>query len=882
MSGGGRYICELTCILPLPPPSSTSCPARRLRGAADAATEDATGTHALGWVFSTALYLSIDAGSSSSVALRGHATSLATHTLLRLCSISTSRGGETASAAAAALHAPLIAALHQLCGILDMPTEPQTQQQLSAPPLSQQPKQSADDSGLAFHRAVPLYTFAAAVCPLPVTEDIAAHNALVSSPRALALPIVWLSGDAANPASSVSAAASSLSSSSSSSPRAGSPESSQMHQQYAGALSFGAAASTSGSGGSSASEVSPAPPPRVVPRLRAVLSSAPLTALTLLAQAAEALFSPPPPPGIAEGVPRKWLWQDPSWLQLWRDRVALTLIWLADGVGPPTVPGQDAAAAAAALQRGRTTGGAVSGSSGAAATNDGVVGLRVPRLPLFTVVLRIALRLFSCSGMRRALAAPLELFVNRVCLSAVSAPARLVQACAVLMSPLAVRTVLGALSEAQLVRDRLLRDYAHTSAVFVDVDAIGGCPTVSPATICRDIAAAAAAAPAAAGAAVGVVDVDTVRTLVDVLHPRSPLMLAAQAAVEALEGLVASTDFVSESVAWFDARLSASDVLRGVVQTCAAAATGQAYVFAVHGQLPVAQAAGGGGEASDKLLALPYPQLLRDRASRCLFRLLHALRLQTVEAVAAAREPGSSVAAQVAALRDCFTRKRILHACARTFNAKPKRGVEALRATGLLDPSLGTTPAAPQTPGVPHVSLASQRALLHAAAAAPPGSTSSASPHHTTAATAAAAVLRSFRGGGGFHPVAIGEFLGSGEDAEDDAKRRAHVAAHVDDFGGSGLVTALRIYLRTFRLPGEAQQVPTRSGKLLLQHATKLTGPPNPRRSTASSTLSRPLPTSPAPKGCFYLRSTRRTSSAFPLSCSTPICTAPTSSPSGA
>jgi hypothetical protein len=38
-------------------------------------------------------------------------------------------------------------------------------------------------------------------------------------------------------------------------------------------------------------------------------------------------------------------------------------------------------------------------------------------------------------------------------------------------------------------------------------------------------------------------------------------------------------------------------------------------------------------------------------------------------------------------------RKRLLQLCARAFNARPRRGVEALRATGLLPPPPPPPPA---------------------------------------------------------------------------------------------------------------------------------------------------------------------------------------------
>jgi len=121
-------------------------------------------------------------------------------------------------------------------------------------------------------------------------------------------------------------------------------------------------------------------------------------------------------------------------------------------------------------------------------------------------------------------------------------------------------------------------------------------------------------------------------------------------------------------------------------------------------------------------------------------------------------------------LRAAVRAKRVLQACARAFNARPKRGIEALRATALLGAGAGGAAAF-------HAAVA-ELLLAHGASA-------------------------------GFDPVAIGEYLGSGEGADDDAKRRAHVHAFMDGAAarGASLIGALRAYLRSFRLPGEAQQI---------------------------------------------------------------------------
>jgi Sec7-like guanine-nucleotide exchange factor len=123
----------------------------------------------------------------------------------------------------------------------------------------------------------------------------------------------------------------------------------------------------------------------------------------------------------------------------------------------------------------------------------------------------------------------------------------------------------------------------------------------------------------------------------------------------------------------------------------------------------------------------------------------------------------------VESLRHQLQQKRLLQSCARAFNAKPKRGIEALKATGILSTS------------------------------------TAASFHH-----AVASVLHVHGASAGFDPVAIGEYLGSGDTPDDDAKRRAHVSVGMEEGQSSvrrSLVGALRHYLRSFRLPGEAQQI---------------------------------------------------------------------------
>lgn len=273
-------------------------------------------------------------------------------------------------------------------------------------------------------------------------------------------------------------------------------------------------------------------------------------------------------------------------------------------------------------------------------------------------------------------------------------------------------------------------------------------------------------------------DSETVRTLVMLLSPGSPLLLCSSAAVVALQSVTSRPNFAPETVLAFDAGERAGvgegaapagqDVLRAIVQVSAlppartlflreranraltprsptsppsfsqalaGLAQGHAHVHTLHGTAEGGptegrSAKGGGGWGNP--LTLPLPEGVRHRAAACLHTLLLSFR---------ADGDGGNVPAdadQLSVLRKSLQAKRVLQMCARTFNAKPKRGVEALRVTALL--GVGTKDAAGPA--------------FH---------------------TAVAELLHTHGASAGFDPVAIGEYLGTGETQDDDIKRRAHV-----------------------------------------------------------------------------------------------------------
>ena len=170
-------------------------------------------------------------------------------------------------------------------------------------------------------------------------------------------------------------------------------------------------------------------------------------------------------------------------------------------------------------------------------------------------------------------------------------------------------------------------------------------------------------------------------------------------------------------------------------QALAGLAQGHAHVHTLHGTAEGGptegrSAKGGGGWGNP--LTLPLPEGVRHRAAACLHTLLLSFR---------ADADGSHVIAdadQLSVLRKSLQAKRVLQMCARTFNAKPKRGVEALRVTALL--GVGAKDAAGPA--------------FH---------------------TAVAELLHTHGASAGFDPVAIGEYLGTGETQDDDIKRRSHV-----------------------------------------------------------------------------------------------------------
>ena len=148
-------------------------------------------------------------------------------------------------------------------------------------------------------------------------------------------------------------------------------------------------------------------------------------------------------------------------------------------------------------------------------------------------------------------------------------------------------------------------------------------------------------------------------------------------------------------------------------------------------------------------MPLPLPEGVRHRAASCLHTLLLSFRDLNVNnnnnsptsasSSSSSAEEGPSEEEYEEAIRNALTSKRNLQSCARAFNAKPKRGVEAMVGSALVPSS----PPAALHWGVAHI------LLCHAAS-------------------------------GGFDPVAIGEYLGGGDTPDDDAKRRAHVNAFME------------------------------------------------------------------------------------------------------
>ena len=488
---------------------------------------------------------------------------------------------------------------------------------------------------------------------------------------------------------------------------------------------------------------SPRPSTELV-RLRSVASGTPAFALGLVGDALCVLCV-----NGGDGSAGT-LWGETAWVRLLRDRLCLALLWICDGVGA------------------RGGGGGLAGPS-PTATSRGAVSMQLARLPLLSGGLRCIVAIAGSPCLRSSLAAPLELLYQRVIVHALSAPAKLAQACAVLMGAPAMRIIMRCMVTAQASRDSLARSLAASSGLSIVAEQWDQLPAqlTPPAVVKTIVASLASGLPGAE------VDTETVRTLVTLLSPRSPLLSSAALALDALHAITIAHDglFVAECFARYDATLAGSDVLRAVVQSCAGLALSHAHVHAVHGALQMASASPEGGgppPPAGKPLLLPIPEPMQRRAGEVLVTLLSGL----TDTPSSLKLP--ETCAWVPHLRDVMRRKRLLQSCARTFNAKPKRGVEALRLSGVLDGE-----------GEGGDGSSAQAAQL----------------------SATVSVLHSYGASGGFSPVAVGEWLGLGTEAEDDAKRRAHVNGALANMAGQPLVSALRIYLRSFRLPGEAQQI---------------------------------------------------------------------------
>jgi Sec7-like guanine-nucleotide exchange factor len=451
----------------------------------------------------------------------------------------------------------------------------------------------------------------------------------------------------------------------------------------------------------------------------------------------------------SEHVPLENRWyQSSHWQSLIRDRLCLLLIWAGDGVSSEKV----------GKSSWRSLAGGMSSSS-----SNGAVNLQLPRLPVFFIVLEIIATLYAFDNLRATLSGVFEIIIMRVLQRALSLPARLVIGISALIGGQAMRVILAILVDAQHQRDAIATSMSESSGVHIEPEALEQMPShLSTSNLAKRINAALAHRLPNSS-----VEFDTVSTFISLLQPRGPLFLCAKASLETLSILL-SHNFVSHSLIHYDADLSSSDVLRSVVQTVASLSLGQAHVHSIHGIVQVASEGAGAGSVSSvssfRPLQYPIPYTTRKYAESCLYSLLHSFRSPSITMNSSLYTKDPDVIAAVGLLREQMHQKRLLQSCARTFNAKPIRGVEAMRATGILDSSVS---------------------------------------HHA----AIAQILHDHSVGAGFHPVAIGEYLGVGMDVDDDSKRRAHVSAFIHDFAGESLVTALRIYLRSFRLPGEAQQI---------------------------------------------------------------------------
>ena len=622
----------------------------------------------------------------------------------------------------------------------------QAQHSLHVSAAHQQQQLHESSTPLLLPLIVPDGALAAALAPVPVTDDLGSHAVMSAGTP---IPIYWPTGAALKDFPS--------------SQGGGGGDGALAHSSSSAALSSAATSSSSSSAAASSSSSFSS----TASRLRSVAPGTPTFTLSLLgdilvalcvghssssssSSAAPAMRSKAAGASAAAasssssatrggGGNGGSLWGDARWVSLVRDRVCLALVWLGDGLGGRATAGLGAGASAAVAAAA-----ARASSSGSSSSSGGAVGMQLPRLPLLLGVLRILTTLYQCDELRGSLAAPIELLLQRVVLRNISAPSRLTQACAVLLGPKSMRIIVGMLAEAQKQRDALARSLALSSGVHVEPDLLDQLPShlTLPALAKSIIARLGSTTMTAAE-----VDGDTVRTLVALLHPRSPLMACASSCIDALHALVSRPSFVPDCVVLYDAELGASDVLRTTVQVLAGLALGHAHVHAVHGPLltltgtagsvggagggPVAPGGSGGAEtasssgsssglgggpplhpsasasaagphsapqapSSSRPLPLPIPEKMQKRALDCLLLCLHAfhgpLSFNAQSAVSsdsplAFADPalgGLSSGDVFNALRERMLRKRLLQSCARTFNTKPKRGIEALTVTGLL------------------------------------------------------------------------------------------------------------------------------------------------------------------------------------------------------
>lgn len=556
-----------------------------------------------------------------------------------------------------------------------------------------------------------------------------------------------------------------------------------------------------------------------------------------------------------------------TFIHLLRTRLCLALIWLGDGAGPDSsiVPtpidpeNKPSSGLFSSFFGGSSSGGTAptvpTANDGKNNPNNAAVTMKLPQLPLFFQVLRLISLLYGSDTLRTKLSVQLEHIILRVIIRAATAPARLAMACAVYVGLPAMRIINTHLADAQRQRD--IATAAAVSAATLThpsdkgsgtgygfdlnldsmMASMGNNNTYASFSVAQiNAITKSIMSTLSSSELVFVLDQETIKTLVGLLSPRSPLLVCASAALETLYGITAHPTFIPDTMLAYDGTEARSDVLRCVVQTCAGLALGHVHVHTLHGTIPVSASesgtghsngtpgTAGGGDSktgSNTPLILPIPEAMRQRAAGCLFVILGSFKGkvsreaiasmatstytsnkvmdprsragssfsqtshhsseamkdttngETVPSVNDTHNNGTSVWSTVHIaldlLRTNLHRKRLLQSCARAFNAKPKRGVEAMRATGLL----------------------------------PSGSSVSNNTVHAAVAT----ILRTYGAAAGFDPVAVGEYLGTGDTADDDTKRRAHAGVYSDDVSGRPLVSSLRTYLRAFRLPGEAQQI---------------------------------------------------------------------------